>query len=72
MRVDEDTADASYIEQQEALEKGQKVVLALSLRGINHHREKKTVGPNIKADTIFAMEKQQGQRAPDLSTIVEE
>lgn len=64
--------DKMYIQQQEKLEKGMRTVLAISFRGINHLPEKMTVGPNVKCDVIYALEREDGSAAPDLSVVVEE
>lgn len=47
-------------------------MLAISFRGINHLPEKMTVGPNVKCDVIYALEREDGSAAPDLSVVVEE
>lgn len=69
-RVDDFDDTCYYAERQTALEKGQKVVLSLSLRGINMMPKDKRLSPNVQLDAVFARAKSSGARAVDYDNVV--
>lgn len=71
-RIAEDHPARPYIVQQEDLEKGMKCIPAITFRGFNHLPEKESIGPSVKCDTLFAIERDMSSVDADMSAVIDE